>query len=107
MADSCSGGDWSIGATRRVQPLQLHELVPSAYCRVWCSMLGFESEAKLQTRVMFLFISVVKAFVPLPGVDKCDQAAAPDYVQNPRDGLGKNWWFTETNSVRWPGVAKP
>jgi hypothetical protein len=46
----------SAGATRRVQPLQLQEVVPSSYCRVWYSILGLESEAKLQTRVMFLFM---------------------------------------------------
>lgn len=42
------------GATRLVQPLQLQEVDPSAYCRVWYSWLGFESEAKLQTRVICL-----------------------------------------------------
>jgi hypothetical protein len=40
----------------RVQPLQLQEVVPSAYCRVSYSMLGFESEAKLQTWVICLFM---------------------------------------------------
>ena len=45
------------GATRRVQPLQLHEVLPSVYCRVWYSMFGFESEAKLQTRVICLVMS--------------------------------------------------
>ncbi len=39
-------------ATRRVHPLQLHELVPSLYCRVSYSMLGLESDAKVQTLVM-------------------------------------------------------
>jgi hypothetical protein len=47
------------GATRRVQPLQLQEVVSSAYCRVWYSRLGLESEAKLQTRVICLVMLVV------------------------------------------------
>src|ERR1019366_8831659 len=46
-------------ATRRVQPLQLQEVVPSVYCRVWYSRFGFESEAKLQTRVICLVILVL------------------------------------------------
>ena len=46
----------SEATTRRVQPLQLQEVVASAYCRVWYSTFGFEAEAKLQTRVIFLFI---------------------------------------------------
>ncbi len=41
---------------RRVQPLQLQEQEPSMYCRVWYSMFGFESEAKLQTRLICLFM---------------------------------------------------
>jgi len=49
-------------ATRRVQPLQLHEVDPSAYCRVWYSTCWLESEAKLQTRVMFLFMLTVGVF---------------------------------------------
>ncbi len=44
------------GATLRVQPLQLQELVPSAYCRVSYSMFGLESDAKVQTRVICLVI---------------------------------------------------
>ena len=42
------------GATRRVQPMQLQEVVPSVYCRVSYSRLGLESEAKLHTRVICL-----------------------------------------------------
>jgi hypothetical protein len=47
-------------ATRRVQPLQLQEVDPSVYCRVSYSMSGLESDPKVQTRVMFLFMLVVK-----------------------------------------------
>ena len=43
-------------ATRRVQPLQLQEVVPSRYCRVSYSMLGLESDAKVQTRLICLFM---------------------------------------------------
>ena len=48
-------------ATRRVQPLQLQEVDPSAYCRVWYSTFGLESEAKLQTRVICLFMLLILA----------------------------------------------
>ena len=48
------------GATRRVQPLQLQEVVPSAYCRVSYSMLGLESDAKVQTLLICLFMSAVE-----------------------------------------------
>ena len=44
-------------ATRRVQPLQLQEVVPSAYRKVSYSMLGLESDEKVQTRVIGLFMS--------------------------------------------------
>ena len=37
--------------------MQLQEVVPSVYCRVSYSRLGLESEAKLQTRVICLFMS--------------------------------------------------
>ena len=43
-------------ATLLVHPLQLHEVVPSVYCRVSYVMFGFESEVKVQTRVICLVI---------------------------------------------------
>ena len=82
-------------ATLLVQPLQLHDLVPSVYCRVWYSTFALESEAKLQTRVICLFMSAVEVFflsliVDAPGL--CDgeqeltlvaggQARAEDGIQ--------------------------
>jgi hypothetical protein len=48
--------DSGLPSTLRVQPLQLQEVEPSGYCRVSYSMLGLESDAKVQTRLIFLFI---------------------------------------------------
>ena len=39
--------------------MQLQEVVPSAYCRVSYSMFGLESDEKVHTRLMFLFMSAV------------------------------------------------
>jgi hypothetical protein len=50
------------GATRRVQPMQLQNLFSSVYCRVSYSMLGLESEAKLQTLLVCLFMSGSEVF---------------------------------------------
>ena len=41
------------------QPLQLQDVLPSLYCRVWYSMFGLELDAKVQTRVIRLFMVVV------------------------------------------------
>ena len=49
-------------ATRRVQPGQLQLLLPSEYSSVSYCRLGLESEAKLQTRVICLFMSAVEVF---------------------------------------------
>ncbi len=38
--------------------MQLHEEVLSVYCRVSYSMLGMESDSKVQTRMICLFILV-------------------------------------------------
>lgn len=45
---------------RRVQPIQLHELDPSSYSSVSYSRSGLESEAKVQTLVIFLVMSAVE-----------------------------------------------
>ena len=45
-----------FAARRRVQPLQLHDVVPSVYCRVSYWMFGLESDEKVQTLVICLFI---------------------------------------------------
>ena len=39
------------------QPLQLQEVVPSAYCRVSYSTFGLDSDAKVQSLVILLFLS--------------------------------------------------
>ena len=51
-------------AMRRVQPLQLREVDPSMYHRASYSMLGLESEAKLQTRMICLFVCCFSVPVP-------------------------------------------
>src|SRR5262245_31244097 len=43
---------------RRVQPLQLHEVEPSTYCKVSYSTDGLESEANVQTLVTAGFIFI-------------------------------------------------
>ena len=50
-------------ATLLVQPMQLHEVVPSLYCRVSYSMFGLESDANVQTRVICLFILFVEVWL--------------------------------------------
>jgi hypothetical protein len=47
-------------AIRLVQPLQLQEVEPSRYCRVSYSTLGLESDGKVQTRLICLFMSAVE-----------------------------------------------
>ena len=48
-------------AVRRVHPMQLHEMEPSLYWRVWYSTSGFESEVNVHTCRVGLF-SCIKDF---------------------------------------------
>lgn len=54
-------------ATRRVQPWQLQDVEPSAYWSDWYSLSGLESELKVQTRWMGLFIGLAVEVLVFPG----------------------------------------
>ena len=62
----CEGMIFTVrsAATHRVLPLQLREVDPSMYHRASYSMLGLESEAKLQTRMICLFVCCFSVPVP-------------------------------------------